>query len=131
MMSKAYRGLVDTGYVSSQKRDILLEASRDVEYIQNTPSRFFEAGADAHRDRIGCAVLLIDELIQMGLCSLATYEKGKPKVIERTSAELAVLLTEGEEMQHVGEYFLVATTMGKEWVRRYEALVGELDAPKA
>src|SRR5688500_13725006 len=118
--SKAYLGLVRTGYVSSQKRDVLLEASRDIEYIEGTPNRFFDASVEASNDPITCAVSLIGELIEMGFCSLATWGYGsETKVIYRTREELHILLAECQQGQHVFEFFLKATPLGHEWVRRY------------
>jgi hypothetical protein len=132
-MSNAYQGLVRTGYVSSQKRDILLEASRDLEYIGNIPFRFANAGAKAAREPIACAVQLIGDLVDMGFCSLATwsgYDSART-VIQRTRAELEVHLAECERGQHTFELFLVATPLGDEWVRRYLTLVAELDTARS
>jgi hypothetical protein len=116
------------------KRDVLLEASRDLEYIGALPARFFDAGAGSDREPIDCAVDLIEELVDMGLCHLATWSpKGvasKTIVIQRTRAELAAHLAEMEsDSLHVFEWFLLATSLGDEWVRRYLSLVGELDPP--
>lgn len=128
-MSNAYEALVKSGFVGSLKRDVLLEASSDLEFVSAIPAMFAHASDDAHREAIACAVRLIDELIAKGLCSLATWSgepESGPVVVRRSHAELEALVAESSESQHRVEYFLLSTTAGDQWVRRYEKLVGEL-----
>ena len=128
-MPSAYEQLVKSGFVGSLKRDVLLEASVDLEYVGAIRSRFANAGDHARREAVTCTVQLISELIAKDLCSLATWSKvpdSGPVVVTRSHRELECIVAESSERDHTFEFFLLSTAAGDHWVGRYEALVGEL-----
>ena len=127
-MPSAYDQLVQTGFIGSLKRDVLLEASRDLEYLDAIRHAFAEAGDAANREATACTVQLIKDLTDKGLCSLATWSKDPGKRYERlhrTDAELVALVSESA-LTHGFKYFLVSTESGDAWVGRYFELVRDL-----
>jgi hypothetical protein len=127
-MSSAFHNLVKSGFVGSLKRDVILEASSDLEYVGAIRAAFAQAGEDARRDGIACAALLIDDLIAKGLCPLATWSAGYGSdtvTVHKSRDELETIVAESPDDKHIWEYFLLSTEAGDEWVRRYEELVGE------
>ena len=124
----SYDALVKTGAIGSLKRDVLLEASCDLEYLASIASRFGDMGAAAKPDVIPNTVRLVEELAAAGLCRVATWgEDRHPKFLNPTSDEIASLVE-----RSVGDdafiFFLWATDAGKAWVSRYDKLVSELSA---
>jgi hypothetical protein len=128
-MSQTYSQLVKTGCVGRIKRDVLLEAAYDLEYIGGIINHFEDAGNEARADATNCAIALISELVDKGLCFLATWSVGygsKPLIIRKTQVELESLLIESKDGDHCFDCFVIATSLGKEWVERYNVLVSEL-----
>lgn len=126
-MSSAYASLVKSGFVGRLKRDVMLEADRDLEYVSAIWAGFDDEGRG--REAVDCAVRLIADLIGNGLCEMATWaHNGQPawKAVQKNDAELAAIVAESTQPEHCWEYFLVATPAGTAWVRRYDALVREL-----
>lgn len=126
---EAYDRLVETGFVGSLKRDVLLEASRDLEYVGAIRFAFIEAGAEAAKCPDECAVELIRELTLKGLCSLATWAAGygsAPRLLDATKSDVSDMVATSQKPGGPFTYFLLSTDAGDDWVRRYETLVGEL-----
>ncbi len=128
-MPNAYDLLVETGFVGSLKRDVLLEASSDLEYVGAIRYAFTEAGAEAARCPDECAVELIRELISKGLCSLATWAAGygsTPRLLDAAECDIPAIVATSQKPGDPWTHFLLSTDLGDDWVRRYEALVDEL-----
>lgn len=126
-MSDAYDVLVRTGFVGSLKRDVLIEASRDIEYLSHIRSRFQHAGKAAQEAANDCTVRFIEEMTEHGLCVVARWskeEKSGHKVIECDRAKLEEFLDEANDEPWAS--FLVATDTAREWLRRYFELIAEL-----
>ena len=124
-MPDVYDALVNTGFVGSLKRDVLLEASRDLEYLGSIRSEFVKAGEDARVAATACTVRLVEDLLKRGLCVLATWSRerdGSHEVL-RTDPERLTALVDADEPF---AYFLVTTQAGDAWVDRYLALVQEI-----
>src|SRR5947209_3275302 len=127
-MSSPYEELLASGAIGSYKRDVMLEADRDLEYLGNIRIRFAHSGERAAAVATECTVRLVDELIGQGLCVLATWGEDKEaQIIERSTGEL-VRIVEGLALPDAAtwKYFLLTTDLGREWVRRYDKLVEEL-----
>lgn len=128
-VTSVYQDLARSGFVGSAKRDVLLEASRDLEYVVAIVGAFEEAGAAAAAEAHSCAQALIVDLVGNGFCSLATWSCGygsAPVLLQPERAELEEIVARSCEADHASEHFLVTTPLGDEWVQRYMSLVGEL-----
>lgn len=127
-MPSAYDELVKSGCAGSLKRDILLEASADLEYVSSIHHQFTDASAAAARDAVACTVILINELIARGLCSLATWSDDgtDPTILNTSQYDLVAIVSDSIRSKNVFMYFLLASDAGRAWVARYEALVAEL-----
>lgn len=126
-MTSEYDALVKTGFVPAMKRDVLLEATRDIEYVCHIVADFRTGSAEAEREAIPCSVRLIEELIAGGLCELGVFsgEPDKyPDALEVTHEELVAIVARSDE--NAFEHFLVTTERGQEWVARYLELLSEL-----
>jgi hypothetical protein len=120
-----YDRLVRYGTIGSLKRDVLLEASEDVWFLDHICKYFSEESGGAEADVIPCTVRLVRELVAANLTYLATWGlEGSYVTILKTDTELVALIE--SLTAHPLEFFLVATESGKEWVARYKRLVGEL-----
>lgn len=129
-MSAAYDFLRDTGFVGSLKRDVLLEATRDIEYLSAIRGAFKKAGNDASEDAAACTVRLVCELVDSGFCGVATWSErdcGSHANLEVDAAEVERLVALVENDREVFSFFLVATKAGEDWVARYDALIDELE----
>ncbi|BCA53260.1 hypothetical protein W02_04000 [Nitrospira sp. KM1] len=120
------------GYVESLKRDSVLEASRDLEYLCHIRTSVEQEFDLTDPEIIEYTVRIVQELIEKGYCSLATWgEEGygskKIEILKKSVAELEDIIK-----QHTGyvstcfDYFLVTTRTGEDWVDRYNKLVSEL-----
>jgi hypothetical protein len=112
------------------KRDVLLEAERDLVYVTTVHYEFTEAGAAARADAIANTVQLIEELIASGHCRLATWGSGTPqhRVLAEDTDGIRRLVTRGvEDRNCVWETFLVTTPKGDAWVRQYVGVVEDLE----
>lgn len=128
-MADPYDSLIETGYIGSLKRDILLSAADDIEYLCHIRRDFDEASAAACEESPACTARVTQELISNGFCTLATWGKGDEEyeVLEKTSAELRTIAEHYTGYDSTCfDYFLIATQRGKEWVARYKKLVSEL-----
>jgi hypothetical protein len=130
MMPSEYDTLVETGFVGSLKRDVLLEASRDLEFVEHILHEFTNAGEAGRHTRIACAARLVEDLTGSGLCRLATWSSTPEEGHEPRDKNHAELLTLFESLatsqENRNAYFLVTTQLGDAWVDRYLRLVGEL-----
>jgi hypothetical protein len=122
--------LMRSAFIGGFKCDVVLEASRDLEYIGAIRARFAEAGDLAARHATACSVRLIEDLVAKGFCSLAKWERGygsKPRAIRVTHDELVVLV-EATTRRDAPPFahFLITTPAGDVWVERYHALEREL-----
>jgi hypothetical protein len=89
----SYDALVKAGAIGSLKRDVLLEGSRDLEYLRAIASRFGGMSSEAKPDVIANTVRLVEELIGAGFCRLATWgEDRRPKFLDHTGDEIASLV---------------------------------------
>jgi hypothetical protein len=128
-MADAYDSLIETGFMGRLKRDIVLEASRDLEYLVHLRREFECASAESAEEATACTVRVTQELIAQGLCSLATWgESGQEyEVVEKSAAELIEIVDKSTSEPGMSfAYFLIATKRGEEWVARYDKLVSEL-----
>ena len=131
-MSDVYQALVDTGAIGSLKRDILLEASDDLFYLEHIRRWFEDASADAAHAATECTVKVVRELISKGLCQLATWgtPKGSYEILEKTPDDLHLIIDRYKDISAMSgvsfQFFLVTTDAGDQWAARYENLVGEL-----
>jgi hypothetical protein len=128
-MSNPFENLVRSGFVGSLKRDVLLEADRDLEYVGAIRAAFADAGEDARRDAVACAARLISDLVAKGMCSLATWSEGygsEPVAVRKSQTELDAIVAESSSEARCFDYFLITTATGAEWVTRYKELEGEL-----
>ena len=134
LMPTAYESLVGTGFVGSVKRDVLLNASSDLEYLAAIRGQFLEAGDEARFAATSCAVQLVEELVAMKLCVLATWDSGyggEHVPVQMTGTELVEGVEEcAQRDSNPFKYFLVATEAGAAWVERYMELVDELSVLK-
>lgn len=129
-MSDEVDELMRSAFIGGFKSEVVLEASRDLEYIGAIRARFTEAGDLAKKHATACAVRLIEELVAKGFCTLATWERGygsKPRVIRVSHDELIELVeaTTRSDTPPFG-HFLLTTPAGDAWVERYDALEREL-----
>ena len=123
MKTASYDALVKSGAIGTFKRDVVLEASRDLEYLETVLWWFAEkAGRVPEAEQIPNTVQLIEELIAAGVCRLATWKNRGREPFDSTADEIAALLSANSPMT----YFLIATEKGDQWVRKYDALVAEL-----
>lgn len=76
-----YEALVANGCIGSMKRDVLLEAASDIEYLVQVRERFRPASAAAARDARDYTVRLVRELVDGGYCRVATWTGG-PRPME-------------------------------------------------
>lgn len=119
-----YDRLVKTGAIPSHKRDILLEATADLWYVEHVYNRFTEQ-SNVPNIAAPCTVRLIQELIAKGFVQLATWgEGGAHTAIQKDTDELKFLIEELN--RHPFEFFLIATDFGKNWAARYRDLTNEL-----
>jgi hypothetical protein len=130
-MTNAYQDLVKKGFVGRVKRDVLLEASVDLEYLGAIRAAFDDAGESGRREATACAVQLIEDLLAKGLCSLATWsgdQNSGPNhvTVQKSRDEIEALVAESSKSVHCFEYFLLSTPAGDEWVSRYDKLIAEL-----
>jgi hypothetical protein len=128
-MSDAYNFLKQSGCVGRFKRDVLLEATYDLEYVGVIHNAFSEAGEDARNNATNCTAVLITELIAKGLCFLATWGAGygsEPLVVQKTRSELEAIIIASLHSEHCWDYFLIATPVGRAWVDKYKKLIDEL-----
>jgi len=128
-MSSAYQTLIDTGAIGSLKRDILLEASRDLYYLAHIRRWFEDASANAATAATECSVEVVCELISKGLCQLTSWggAKGSYEILEKTANDLFLMIDRYKDRTVMPfDFFLIATDAGEQWVARYKALVGEL-----
>ena len=130
-MLNTYSDLVKTGFVGNLKRDVLMNASDDIQYVCSIPKEFIDASHMAKRESIACAVRLIEDLLGKGLCSLATWSSEGGSLpdfvaVQRSHEELATLVADSRKENHPLDYFFVSTPAGDEWVSRYDQLIAEL-----
>ena len=129
-MASEYDSLVRTGAIGSLKREILLEAADDLYYLAHIRKWFDEtAGKAAAQQATSLAARVASELIAIGLCSLASWDKKRVHIeaAEQDPEQLFALIDRYKSTHTMPfDYFLVATERGKEWVARYMALVNEL-----
>lgn len=71
-----YDKLVQTGAIGSLKRDILLEASADLWFVDHVRSYFARDNGGSVTDVTPCTVRLIRELVAADLARLATWGDG-------------------------------------------------------
>jgi hypothetical protein len=122
----SYDALVKTGAIGSLKRDVLLEASRDLEYLGSIAARLADMGSAAKPEVIPNTVRPVEELVVAGFCQLATWGEDKqPKFLNASSDEITSLV-ERSVGQEPFIFFLWITDNGDEWVSRYDKLVSEL-----
>ncbi len=98
------------------------------EYLGTIQAAFLKAGNEAREDAVDCTVKLVQDLMGLGLCFVATWsatEPGSHEELKVDASEIArlVALSNGKD---VFTYFVVATKAGEEWVARYHALVNDL-----
>jgi len=129
-MSDEVDELMRSAFIGGFKSEVVLEASRDLEYLGAIRARFAEAGDLAARHATACAVRVIEELVAKGFCSVATWERGygsEPRAIRVTHDELVELVeaTTRRDAPAFG-HFLITTPAGDAWVERYHALEREL-----
>ncbi len=129
-MKEAYDALIKTGAIGSLKRDILLEASDDIEYLCHIQKWFNEtAGAEAAKVATACTVRVVRELIAKKYCKLATWGKEKEPfdIVTKTEEELFEIVDKyNSSGKNPFDFFLISTEAGDQWVDRYETLVSEL-----
>lgn len=126
-MTTTYDALVRSGFVGRLKRDVLLEACRDLEYICAIAGHFLEAGDAARRDAIPCTVQLVEDLLSKGLCRVAVFAQDDARHHEIVQVDHDALLSMVERCDSEPfHYFLVTTDRGQAWVDRYLALESEL-----
>lgn len=128
-MADAYDSLVRSGFVGSLKRDVLLEAVRDLEYLSAIQDQFSEAGDAARREARACTARLVQDLTSKGFCSVATWsDRGDRQrvLLHPDRDELLALIDAVSGRNYPFAYFLVATEAGAAWVKRYFTLESEL-----
>lgn len=129
-MASAYDGLLETGAISSLKREILLEASVDLYYLAHIRRWFAEwGGAQAVTEATDCTVRIITELVAKDLCHLATWgeEKGSFQTVTLSDDKLTQLVDGYGSFDTMPfDYFLITTQAGNDWVARYRTLADEL-----
>jgi hypothetical protein len=124
----SYDALVKTGAIGSLKRDVLLEGSRDLEYLAAIASRLGQMSTAAKSDMIPNTVRLVEELIAAGFCRLATWGDDKrSKFLDHTGDEITSLV-ERSIRDEPFIFFLQTTEAGDAWVARYDKLISELSA---
>ncbi|NET50060.1 MAG: hypothetical protein F6K09_15340, partial [Merismopedia sp. SIO2A8] len=77
-----YKGLVKSGAIGSLKRDILLEAAVDVDYIVHIYSRIKTFSFEATSHTVDLTFQVVKDLCTKGLCNYAMWGDG-PDSIER------------------------------------------------
>lgn len=126
-MTATYDRLAKSGALGSWKRDIVLEAVRDLEYVESVLDRFVEeSGIVPESDRIPNTVRLIIDLVDGGWCHLATWGQPTPRVLEHSARQATELVSRATANESPFTYFLTATPKAKEWVQRYNSLIKEL-----
>ena len=122
----SYDALVKSGAIGSLKRDVLVEASRDLEYLSTIASCFPQMSAAAEEEAIPNTVRLVEELIAAGLCQLATWGQDRePQILTQTRDEITALV-ERSVRDEPFMFFLWITETGEAWVACYEKLISEL-----
>ena len=126
MITPAYKTLVESGFVGSLKRDVLLKAEADVAYLYWIRREFDEAGAEARATASVCTVTFVNEMISHGVCELATWPPvGDSRYcvpVEMSREDLVSVLEQYSDT----DYFLVTTESGTDWVRRYFDLLSQI-----
>ena len=119
-MSSSCDDLYEYGTIRFLKKDILCEADRDLYFFIHIKSDLERAGLNK-KESTDCIARIILDLVTNGYCSLA---EGSPpyKIVQKTKEEIVNLVRDND----FGT-FLVSTTKGAEWVKRYEGLVKELE----
>lgn len=128
--TESYAFLVRSGAVGSMKREVLLEAERDLVYLTAVHHEFTEAGSASRADAVANTVQLIEELIASGHCLLATWgtEPSKPNILHEDTEGIRRLVVRGvEDRIHVWDTFLWSTPRGDAWVRQYLDVVEDLE----
>jgi len=124
--SASYDALLKTGAICSLKRDVLLEGSRDLEYLAAIASRIEQMSATAKTDVIPNTVRLVEELTAAGFCRLATWGDNKcPKLLDHSADEITSLVERSIRSEPF-IFFLQTTEAGDAWVARYDKLISEL-----
>ena len=82
---------------------------------------------DIFRDAVPCAVQLVEDLLDKGLCEVAVFSQDRAKHHEIVRVDHGTLMSIAEQCDSDPfHYFLVTTDSGQAWVARYLALVSEL-----
>src|SRR5262249_30574883 len=100
----------------------------DLEYLSAIRDRFVNAGKDAKGAATACTVRLVEDLLQRGLCKLATWSELRDAEYERMELDHPALTALVDALPRTGPFahFLTCTEAGDEWVQRYSALEREL-----
>jgi hypothetical protein len=122
-----YQSMANGGAIAMLKRDILLEAVRDVRFVYEVQSWFaLNCGNPSFANSFTARV--VTELIAQNLITLATWSesvRGDLVSIEKSTEELISLISQLDE--NGPSYLLAPTALGKIWVERYYKLAGELE----
>ncbi len=129
-MVSAYDSLVETGAIGSLKRDIMLGSEDDVFFLCHITKWFRESAGEAGaREALPSTVRVVRELVDQGLCTLATWsgEGVSHRCLSASDSEVLDFVVQNDEPgRSCFDHFLVATDRGAAWVARYETLVREL-----
>src|SRR5262245_50914561 len=129
-MTTTYDDLAKAGGLGRFRRDVVLEAVDDLEYIENVYYWFAqEAGSVPEENWNSYSVRFITELIDGGWCRLATWGKPNPQFLDKTAEEIAALIDAAKRDRQF-TYFLWSTEKAHEWAKRYYALIKELAPPR-
>lgn len=132
----AYNALIESGFIGSQKRDVLIEATDDNYDFGLVHSLFlFHAGAAARASATACTILLIEELVEQDLCAILPssscyidLESPDGTPVKLSHEELVRVVERYADPKNIDfDYCLVATESGRDWVRRYYELLSEIE----
>ncbi|MEM1044350.1 MAG: hypothetical protein AAF845_01835 [Bacteroidota bacterium] len=126
----AYRELIATGFVGSLKRDVLIEARDDFEFLCHVRARFAEASAAAAEVASECTAMLATDLVTAGLCDLRPWPpdetwKNEPAALSFDAVVFGANRC-SEADRSISDLVLTVTDEGAAWVERYRRLVSEL-----
>jgi len=122
-----YQSMASCGSIAMLKRDILLEAVRDVRFVYEIQGWFaLNCGNPSFVNSF--TVRVVSELIAQNLVTLATWSesaRGDLVSIEKSTEELISIISQIDE--NGLSYLLTPTALGKIWVERYYKLTSELE----
>lgn len=121
-MSSLYARLA----VEAAKEQTLRESVRDVAFLYELRSWFVRNGG-GEATATAFTVRTIAELLSEGWMKVATWGTGGSTVLIEASVEELMGIV-GELGKTGPTYFLAPTEKGREWVERFNRLLGELHA---